>query len=154
MDGVLCDFEKRYASLYGTISEGERRSKFRDNFSNFIDTRQFASLDPMEDFNELVNGLKQIDVPKGILSSTAYPETYDKISQQKTIWLWSQKIYWQQVFVPGKRHKYAWATPTSVIIDDTYSVIEDWRKAGGIGIHHKSAKTTLAELNCCLNKFI
>jgi hypothetical protein len=43
-----------------------------------------------------------------------------------------------------------YATPESVIIDDTYSVIEDWRKAGGIAIHHKDAKSTIAELHSLL----
>jgi signal transduction histidine kinase len=52
--------------------------------------------------------------------------------------------------VPGKRHKYKWAKPDTLIIDDTLSVIEDWRKAGGIAIWHKDVPTTLAELQTYL----
>ena len=32
MDGVLCDFEKRYKELYGAIDDKARRTTFRPNF--------------------------------------------------------------------------------------------------------------------------
>ena len=38
MDGVLCDFEKRYKELYGNISDKDRRSTFKPNFADFIAT--------------------------------------------------------------------------------------------------------------------
>ena len=50
MDGVLCNFEKRYKERYGEISETDRRSVFRSNFADFIATNQFATLEPMPDF--------------------------------------------------------------------------------------------------------
>ena len=75
MDGVLCDFEKRYKELYGDIKDRDRRSTFRPNFSNFIETGQFATLEPMSDFLTLKTFLDSIDVTKEILSSTAYEET-------------------------------------------------------------------------------
>lgn len=147
MDGVLCDFEKRYVELYGEVPEQVRRSVFRTNFSDFILTKQFATLEPMKDFFILRAYLTILDEPKQILSSTAYEEVYDTISQQKKEWLSNHDIYWPDpIFVPGKRHKYKYAQPDAVIIDDTYSVIEDWRNAGGIAIHHKDAKSTIIEL--------
>ena len=146
MDGVLCNFEKRYKERYGNINDHDRRGVFRPNFTDFIQTKQFATLDPMPDFNHLVTFLNSLDVPKELLSSTAYEETYHEISTQKREWLKEHSIKWPANFVPGKRHKYKYATPDSIIIDDTYSVIEDWNKAGGIGIWHKDASSTILQL--------
>ena len=36
MDGVLCDFEKRYKELYGNIKDRDKKSSFRPNFKEFI----------------------------------------------------------------------------------------------------------------------
>ena len=62
------------------------------------------------------------------------------------IWLQTHGITFTPNFVPGKKYKYKYAAPDKIIIDDTESVIEDWRKAGGIGILHKDWPTTLAIL--------
>ena len=146
MDGVLCDFEKRYKELYGDIKDRDRRSTFRPNFSNFIETGQFALLEPMSDFLTLKVFLDSIDVTKEILSSTAYEETYDTISNQKMNWLNQYGVTWKPNFVPGKRHKYKYATPDALIIDDTLSVIQDWHKAGGFAIWHNNALSTITQL--------
>ena len=146
MDGVLCDFEKRYKELYGDIKDRDRRSTFRPNFSNFIETGQFATLEPMSDFLTLKVFLDSIDVTKEILSSTAYEETYDTISNQKMNWLNEYGVTWKPNFVPGKRHKYKYATPDALIIDDTLSVIQDWHKAGGFAIWHNNALSTISQL--------
>lgn len=151
MDGVLCDFEKRYKELYGDINDQNRRTTFKPNFTDFIQTGQFATLDPMDDFTTLKTFLDSISVPKEILSSTAYEETYDTISKQKLEWLNKYGITWTPNFVPGKRHKYKYATKDSIIIDDTLSVIEDWRKAGGIAIWHNNALSTIMQVKCMLN---
>jgi hypothetical protein len=150
MDGVLCNFEKRYTELYGKISEEQRRSVFRANFKDFIDTEQFVTLELMPDAHQLISVLDNIDIPKEILSSTAYQEVYDVIASQKARWLATHNIPWKQNFVPGKAHKYKWATPNSIIIDDTLSVIHDWEKAGGIAIRHKNYFDTLEELDFIL----
>ena len=152
MDGVLCNFEKRYSELYGHISDQIRRTTFRSNFDEFIATNQFATLDIMPDFHLLVQYLNLLhDTPKQILSSTAYEKTYETISRQKREWLGDHNVWWPDpIFVPGKRHKYKFAQPDTVIIDDTFSVIEDWRNTGGIAIHHKDAKSTIAELHSLL----
>lgn len=156
MDGVLCNFEKRYKERYGDISDRDRRSVFRPNFADFISTNQFATLEPMPDFHLLKHYLDSLDIPKQILSSTAYEETFETISRQKKEWLYENFVSWPDpIFVPGKRHKYKSAQPDTIIIDDTWSVIEDWRKHNGIAIHHKDAVSTIEQLNeyvgqlCC-----
>ena len=140
-------FEKRYIELFGTIDTRDRRDLFRQNFDTFISTNQFATLEPMPDFWILKSYLNGLTIPKQILSSTAYDETYETISRQKRDWLENCGVTWPDpIFVPGKRHKYKFAQPDTIIIDDTLSVIEDWRKAGGIAIWHKDALSTISQL--------
>ena len=147
MDGVIADFVKRYKELYGMEPrEAEKNKKFDHYFNEFIATNQFATLDMMPGAWDLINFLRKLPVPTEILSSTATEARYDAISRQKLDWLNSKGIEFKPIFVPGKKHKFKYATPNSIIIDDTLSVIEDWKKAGGIGIHHTNPVLTMAIL--------
>ena len=147
MDGVIADFEKRYKEIYRIHpKEAEKFDKYRHFFDDFIENNNFATLEPMEHALDAITYLKKLHVPTQILSSTANEQKYDAISKQKMIWLQTHGITFNPLFVPGKKHKYKYATPDSIIIDDTESVIDDWRKAGGIGILHKDWPTTLAIL--------
>ena len=147
MDGVIADFVKRYKELYHMEPrEAEKNKKFDHYFNEFIETNQFATLDLMPGAMQGIEFLRKASVPTQILSSTANEARYNAISKQKMIWLQTHGITFNPIFVPGKKHKYKYATPDSIIIDDTESVIDDWKKAGGIGILHKDWMTTLAIL--------
>ena len=144
MDGVIADFEKRYKELYHMEPrEAEKHKQFDKFFTEFIETEQFASLDLMPGTMDGINFLRKASAPTQILSSTANEARYDAISKQKMIWLQTHGITFNPIFVPGKRHKKEYATPNRIIIDDTMSVIDDWRKAGGIGILHSDWMTTI-----------
>jgi len=147
MDGVIADFEKRYESLYHIHPrDAEKNNNFVKFFDEFIATKQFSTLDLMPGASEGMDYIKTLPVVTEILSSTASEARYDAISRQKQIWLQIHGITFKQNFVPGKRHKYKFATEDSIIIDDTESVVMDWRKAGGIGILHRDWSSTLSVL--------
>ena len=148
MDGVIADFVKRYEELYRIEPrEAEKKKEFNKFFDKFIATKEFETLDLMSGSEEGLQFLrKHLTVPTQILSSTANEERYDAISKQKLIWLNTHNITFTANFVPGKKHKWKFAKPDTIIIDDTQSVIDDWNKAGGIGILHKDWPTTLAIL--------
>lgn len=147
MDGVVADFEKRYKQKFSISPEQTRDNKsFERYFDKFIADEEFSTLDPMSDAHLLLSYLASLYVPKEILSSTASEKTHDAILPQKEVWLKKHGINYKANFVPGKKHKYKFATPTSIIIDDTKSVIDDWNKAGGIGILHTDAISTIAML--------
>ena len=147
LDGVVADFVKRYKELYRMEpKEAEKSKKFDSFFDEFIATNQFATLDLMPGALDAIAFLRKLNVPTQILSSTANQQRYDTISKQKMVWLQTHGITFNPIFVPGKDLKYKYAAPDKIIIDDTESVIEDWRKAGGIGILHKDWPTTLAIL--------
>ena len=151
MDGVIADFTKRYKELYNMEPrEAEKHKQFDKLFTEFIATGQFATLDLMDGAMDGVEFLRKAPVPTQILSSTANEARYDTISKQKMIWLQTHGITFTPNFVPGKRHKYKFATPDSIIIDDTESVINDWREAGGLAIFHRNVPDTLAQLKFLL----
>jgi hypothetical protein len=151
MDGVIADFSKRYKEKFRVTPEETRSNKqFGGLFKKFIDDGEFSTLDLMPDAKELLQFLHELDVPKEILSSTARPENHGMIAPQKQMWLHKHNIQYKANFVPGKSLKYKYATPDSIIIDDTKSVIDDWNKAGGIGILHTDAKSTIEILKMYL----
>lgn len=151
MDGVIADFSKRYQELFNmTPQRSDRTKQFGGFFNEFIKTKQFATLDMMPDAKVLLNYLKTIEVPVEILSSTAREDRHQEIAEQKDVWLDKHEIHYVRNFVPGKNLKYKFADPSSIIIDDTQSVIDDWKNAGGVAIHHKDALSTISILDALL----
>jgi len=147
LDGVVADFTKRYKELYHVNPDSkDARQNFGNNFANFIVSKQFETLDLMPDAPALIDYLKNQDVPVEILSSTGRKETHDEVARQKTVWLNKHNIPFKGNFVPGKELKKNYASPSHLIIDDTLSVIEDWKEAGGPAIHHKNARETMVML--------
>ena len=151
MDGVLANFHKRYEEIHNTSpSSDDARKRFGQRFAAFIQNKEFEKLELMPDATELLSYLKTCGVPVEILSSTARPINNAQISHQKEVWLGKHNINYPANFVPGKQFKYKFADENSIIIDDTPSVIDDWNKAGGTGILHKDALTTISILNTLL----
>mgnify|MGYP003704745661 CR=1 FL=1 len=151
MDGVISNFMKRYEELYHEFPDRHTNSKeFGENFENFIKTGNFATLDLMPDAKALLSYLRTLKVPIEILSSTGMKKNHTEVSRQKEIWLNKHKIAYPTNFVAGKQLKKNYADATSIIIDDTPSVIEQWRQAGGVAILHTDADTTIAILGTLL----
>lgn len=155
MDGVICDFHKRYTELFGTLPERDDKSKiFHKNFDTFVADRNFATLDMMPSAITLIRALEELyveyGVPTEILSSTASPKRHEAIMKQKQEWLQKHNVTFKQNFVPGKQLKPEFAEPHAIIIDDTVSVIDGWRRAGGLAIWHNNVPATLAMLKVWL----
>jgi len=139
MDGVIADFGKRYQELFKiTTKEAERDKKWGQSFDKFVQDRHFATLDLMPEAIELMDYLKGTGIPITILSSTASDKRDPLIRPQKMEWLKKHKIDFPVILVPGARLKKDYATPDSILIDDTAKNIDDWRREGGIGILHES----------------
>jgi hypothetical protein len=152
MDGVIADFAKRYKELFHiTPEQADRTRNFGPHFNTFIENKQFANLELMPDARMLLDHLNTLDIPVEILSSTAKQDSHADISDQKRVWLISHGINYPRNFVPGKSLKYTFATPESIIIDDTFSVIIDWVEARGTAIHHTDAASTIASLDALLS---
>ena len=153
MDGVIANFEKRYLELYGVTPQQTRNNKeFGGFFDSFIEGNNFITLELMPDAMDLVRALRNALPPTQILSSTASTKRHEAISKQKIEWLETHGIDFQRNLVPGKELKKRYARTDTLIIDDTESVINDWRAAGGVAILHKNVQDTLVQLKFILDE--
>ena len=152
MDGVLCDFEKRFTSLYGKDALGARdRKNFTTNWPNFIMDGNFESLEWFPGGKELLDFIQnETDWEVEILSSSGGEKFHSEVAAQKVVWLCNNGIPYKANIVPGRKHKTAYATPETILIDDTEDIIVNFNAAGGLGILHKDANETLAKLRTLL----
>ena len=139
MDGVLADFNKEY--LKHDPQKADRK-RFR---SAVIDDKIFEKLDFMPDTQELLNHVSKLhDVKIEILTSmgTHDPFQGNAAKEQKLTWLEKHNIPYRANFVRSKSEKAQYATPTSILIDDSPGCIGPFIEKGGHGIlHHKASET-------------
>ena len=143
MDGVLADFHKAYDAL----PEEDGKKKFREAV---ITHRIFENLDFMPDTQELLNHVCKLHgVHIEILTSmgTFDPFQGECAKNQKLLWLNKKNLPWKANFVRTKHEKAQYATPTSILIDDSAGCIGPFIEAGGHGILHKHASETIRILD-------
>lgn len=154
MDGVLCNFERRYFERYKELPGSMRdRKHFSVHWDDFVQTKQFETLDWWPEADVLLNfieGLENVEVE--ILTSSGGEKYHDEVTQQKIRWLCDKGIPYKPNVVSGRKAKAEYATPDTILIDDTYDVIQGFIAAGGIGIHHKEIGNTLLMLKEVLAK--
>lgn len=139
MDGVLCNFDKAYR-MYDP--EKADRKRFRQAVMEY---HIFEDLEFMPDAQELLNHvakLRGIDIQ--MLTSMG---TYDAIQAsaaktQKLHWLKKHNITYKANFVHSKAEKAKYATPSSILIDDSVGCITPFVTAGGHGILHTNSSQT------------
>lgn len=141
LDGVLTNFSKGYYNLTGVDLNG--RFYNNKNFWEPIDKagRKFWSdLEWMKDGKKLWSYIEKYN-PE-ILSAPS-----DDVSSRVG------KFDWVKRELPGvhlnlrsMEYKKEFANPQSILIDDNETNVLDWNNAGGIAIHHKSAKETIKKL--------
>ena len=139
MDGVLADFHKEYVKYDPDKSD---RKKFR---ASVLQHNIFEKLDYMPDTQELLNHVSKLnDVNIEILTSMGTHEPFQGAAarMQKQKWLNAHNIPYKANFVRNKAEKAQYATPTSILIDDSPGCISPFIEKGGHGIlHHKASET-------------
>lgn len=148
MDGVLCNFERRYFELYKELPGSMRdRKDFNVHWHDFIATKQFETLDWYPGGKELVSFCFKSNVPIELLTSSGGNKYHDEVARQKRVWLDNNGfVKLKANVVPGRKHKAEYATPNTILIDDTQDIIQSFNAAGGIGILHKEIGNTLMML--------
>lgn len=155
MDGVLCDFEKKFTELYGLLSLTKRdRKQWSKDWEDFIlNQHGFEKLDWFPGGQELLAYLRRHpNIHVEILSSSGGERFHGEVTVQKIKWLRKHGINYKANIVPGRKKKAEYATPDSLIIDDTPDVIRYFTQAGGQAILHKDIKETIQKLDTLLNK--
>ena len=145
MDGVLCDFEKRWVEKFNRSPKSSREHKeFSGDWNSFVADREFESLPWFRDAELLVKYLNGIPVRKHILSSTGGEKYYDEISEQKSKWLTDRGIDWGRTFITSRKLKKDYAVPDSLLIDDVVEVVDSFSSYGGYSILHKHFPETMS----------
>ncbi len=147
MDGVLADFNKEYTKFDPEKSD---RKRFRESV---IEHHIFEKLDFMPDAQELLNHVSRLNgVNVQILTSmgTHEPIQANMAQMQKMKWLDAKNIPYKANFVHNKQEKARFATPRSILIDDSVGCISPFIEAGGHGILHVNASDTIRILDSTL----
>lgn len=154
MDGVVADFMKSYAPLQKEHNVLDHSAHDHKLFVATISTQPlFLNLEPMADATVLLEGIarfaKEYDVSVEMLTSvgTDDPALGNKVANEKRQWLAKHGISYKPNFVTRKKEKSLYATPMSILIDDSWGCIDPFHNAGGKVIHHKSAVETLIKLD-------
>ena len=147
MDGVLADFYKEYSKY---DPEKADRKKFR---AAVLEHSIFEKLDFMPDTQELLNHVCKLNgITIEILTSMGtFDDTQGSMARnQKLRWLDKKNIPYKANFVRAKHEKAQYASPTSILIDDSPGCIAPFIEAGGHGILHVNASDTIRILDATL----
>jgi len=144
MDGVLVDFNERFKRFSKGIPPTEYEQKFgKDKFWELVDgigVRFWVGMDWMSDGEQLWDYIKSYNPT--LLSS---PSRADHSRIGKRIWR-KRNLPSTKLVLAQARHKQNYANPNSILIDDRESNIDQWIKAGGIGILHTDTASTIDKL--------
>lgn len=155
MDGVVADFEGRYFSMFGKSPTDARDAKeFNPNWAKFILSKQFKTLDWWPGAEKLLDFIKKVNmlgVEVEMLTSSGGKKYHEEVASQKVYWLCSRGIPYVANVVSGRRLKSNYATPETILVDDTEDVIDDFNKAGGHGILHRNVDDTIEKIKSLLD---
>jgi len=144
MDSVLTDFNKQFEILFNADSH-ETEAKYGKSYHwNLIGKagEEFWSKMPwMPDGKQLWSFIKKY--PTEILSAPSKDNT-SRIGKKK--WVATNLGGAVKVNLAFKVDKQKFAGPNNILIDDMPNNIAQWKAAGGIGILHKSAGSTISQL--------
>ncbi len=149
LDGVLADFEKQARRVLHVNPHVEDKASVNELFKK-LDQYQlaggkyFENMDPMPDAMQLWNHIKQYNpVICSSIGRIAHAEP------EKRAWIRNHlgdAAEASALFVPAARDKCKYAGPNHILIDDKMKAIAPWKQAGGIGILHISAASTIEKL--------
>jgi len=144
MDGVLCDFDSAYKKLRTGAEDNTKRFK-----AAVMDHKIFETLELMPDAKELLAHVRTLPVHVEILTSVGTHDPFqgEDTKRQKKLWLSKHNIPYKPNFVRSKPEKAEYATPTSILVDDSIGCIEPFNAKGGHGILHTAAKKTNSNLD-------
>ena len=150
MDGVIADFDKGFYDITGMNTDNVDDSELWAAIDAHGKAKFFSELPWMAGGKDLWTFVTSNFLQVKILSALGKSDKVDKqTTQGKTAWLRHNIPSLHQddiILVENKHRKRHYSKPGDIIIDDTPVVIQEWIKKGGIGLLHKTASATIAEL--------
>lgn len=142
LDDVFADFAGYVERNFGYNGWDTPREKLWADVMNVED--YWLKLDVCKDSKKIWNKIKHLN-PK-ILTGCPVLD-YDRAKTQKPEWVAKNISADMEVICCLSKDKHFYCKNSDdILIDDLLVNINDWRKAGGIGIHHTDVETTLQEL--------
>lgn len=153
LDGVLVDFEKKALEIAGYLPEystDPTKKKLRGDFWKMIavhvkkGNKFFEEMHPMEDAHVLWDYIKHREPT--ICSATGHIRG---AKEEKREWVrknLGEPAFFRAQFVRDASQKGQHALPGRVLIDDRQKALDSFIAAGGMGILHTSAASTIAQL--------
>jgi hypothetical protein len=141
-DGVLADFDAGAAKLFGMPAKDFQGKNGAGRFWARIAKSPdfYGTLPLMPDAMELFNAVRHLDP----IILTGLP---------RGSWAAPQKVRWAAHHFPGTKiltvmavDKRNHCTEGDVLVDDTLKYRPLWEEAGGVFVHHTSAKETIDRL--------
>lgn len=144
MDGVLCDFDRRFEQ-FGGMGPREYETKYGTNkFWELIDDKvgyTFWSKMPwMPDGKQLWSYISKY---KPALLSAPSKQAASRYG--KRLWV-DENIPGTKLILANREKKKNYSGKNRILIDDRTDNINEWITEGGIGILHTSASKTIDEL--------
>jgi len=150
MDGVVADFDKRFRDLSGMNPNDYEAKNGKNAFWDFIDVKHklafWVGIPPMQDAQRLIDYVSKHDY-----EMLTAPSIKKESLMGKGLWIrnWAKKGLFPskpKVNYKSAKNKHHFAAPNHILIDDKQSTIDSWNAAGGVGILHTSASTTINQL--------
>jgi len=146
MDGVLCNFEKRFKELTGIdFNEYVEKNTWTKTWKIVENDgiRFWSDLEWMKDGKKLWDFIKGLNVQ--ILTGSPYYKVGEYAKIGKEIWVDRELGNVKVNHIPGKL-KYKYIENNDILIDDSKRNCDIWENNGGIAILHIDTKNTIKEL--------
>ena len=143
MDGVLCDFEKRFKDLTGLTPKEFRSENSLNKFWKTIDddgVRFWVGIPWMPDGKQLYNYIKP-----NLYSLLSSPSFDNSSRLGKRLWV-KNNTPGTKLILAARYNKQDYSEENAILIDDLELTINEWNAKGGIGILHTSAASTIEQL--------
>ena len=143
MDGVLCDFEKRFKDLTGLTPKEFRSKNSLNKFWKTIDddgVRFWVGIPWMPDGKQLYNYIKP-----NLYSLLSSPSFDNSSRLGKRLWV-RNNTPGTKLILAARKNKQDYSEENAILIDDLELTINEWNAKGGIGILHTSAASTIEQL--------
>ena len=142
MDGVLVDFDGGYEKLTGmtTRAADEKGPEFFWKPISKAGAKWWITLNWMPDGKQLWDYVKKYN-PE-LLSA---PSREEASRMGKRVWV-KRELPGVKLILKSADKKQEFASPNSILIDDREKNIEQWKSAGGVGILHTDAASTIKKL--------
>ena len=147
MDGVLCNFNKKFQELKSLYPDEPDHTRFRNAV---MIHHIFEDLDFMPDTQQLLNHVSRLNgINIEILTSMGTPDRTrsEAARSQKTKWLDKWNIPYKANFVHSKPEKSKFAHDHAILIDDSIGCITPFIEKLGHGILHVNATDSIRILD-------